>query len=359
MESSLPTRDDHLALLRDGGPLIDVRAPVEFAKGAAPGAVSAPILDDDQRARVGRCFRAQGQAAAVALGHELVSGELRERRVAGWLALARAHPGATLICRRGGLRSQIAQRWLSEAGATLPRVAGGFDALRRAAAAGLAAEVAGRRWFVLGGRTGSGKTDLLVELPHHLDLEGLANHRGSAFGQLPGGQPTTIRFELAVARACLRAAPEVALVVEDESAMIGRLPVPEPIREVIRSAPRVVIDDPLERRIARVLRDYVHEPLARGDAPEALAGALQGATDRIKKRLGGLMHRTVTEQLAAAFASGRDEDHARWIESLLVHYYDPLYDHPRHNQRERVVFQGPHDAVDAFLRKETAAGAAR
>ncbi|MFZ8889407.1 MAG: hypothetical protein ACO2YV_02115, partial [Pseudomonadales bacterium] len=106
------------ALLLEGRPLLDVRAPIEFLKGAIPGATNHPLMNDDERARVGRCYKQEGHDAAVRLGHRLVSGDTREARIEAWAAWAKAHPTGALYCFRGGQRSQITQGWLAEAGYT-------------------------------------------------------------------------------------------------------------------------------------------------------------------------------------------------------------------------------------------------
>ena len=103
-------------LLKNATPLIDVRSPDEFARGAVPGAINQPILTDDERAAVGQCYQKDGQAAAIELGEQLVAGELRESRITAWCEVLDAHPDAAQYCWRGGLRSQFAQRWLQDRG---------------------------------------------------------------------------------------------------------------------------------------------------------------------------------------------------------------------------------------------------
>src|SRR5690606_17471921 len=114
--------DDYRALLLAATPLLDVRAPVEFAAGSIPGAQNVPILDNDERAAVGTAYKHEGQQAAITLGHRLVSGARKAARIARWQAFAAQHPDGYLYCFRGGLRSQTAQAWLREAGIELPLV---------------------------------------------------------------------------------------------------------------------------------------------------------------------------------------------------------------------------------------------
>jgi tRNA 2-selenouridine synthase len=176
--------------------MMDARAPIEFAKGAFPGAVNLPLMNDHERQRVGTCYKQHGQQAAIVMGHQLVSGAIKAERIQAWADFARAHPDGYLYCFRGGLRSQIVQQWLKdEAGIDYPRVAGGYKAMRNFLLNTVDQAVAQCDFVLLGGMTGTGKTEVLTQLRNGLDLEGHANHRGSSFGKRATGQPTNIDFE--------------------------------------------------------------------------------------------------------------------------------------------------------------------
>jgi len=328
-------------LLRAGTPFIDLRAPREFARGSIPGAVNLPLLDDHERHQVGVCYRESGQAAAITLGHELVSGAVKRARIDGWLRFAHRHPDAWLYCWRGGLRSEIAQQWLADSGVKVPRVPGGFKALRGECLAALE-EAPGRgRWLVVGGRTGSGKTRLLERLPCSIDLEGLANHRGSAFGGRPGGQPTPVDFENALAVRYLRH-EHTLLVLEDESRTIGRLALPASWHDAMQHAALAILETPLEQRVRNIREEYVAGPLAEGTEPAVLEQQLEQALARIRRRLGGQRHDEVRAALADGFTSGR---HELWIGLLLSWYYDPMYDYQLEQKRDRVVASGDADSL--------------
>ena len=120
-------------ILASDTPLIDVRAPVEFRQSAMPAAINLPLMNDDERAAVGTCYKRQGPDAALALGHQLVNGEIRARRLAAWKEACARHPDGYLCCARGGQRSHIVQQWLKEAGVDYPLLVGGYKALRQAA----------------------------------------------------------------------------------------------------------------------------------------------------------------------------------------------------------------------------------
>lgn len=124
---------DYRAILASDTPLIDVRAPIEFAQGAMPAAINLPLMNDDERAAVGTCYKRQGPEAALALGHQLVSGETREARINAWREASLAHPEGFLCCARGGQRSHISQAWLKVAGVDYPLIRGGYKALRQTA----------------------------------------------------------------------------------------------------------------------------------------------------------------------------------------------------------------------------------
>jgi tRNA 2-selenouridine synthase len=333
-------------LLAAASAFLDVRSPGEFARGSVPGAVNLPLLDDAERHRVGIAYKTQGHDAAVALGHRLVSGEVRHARERAWLAFAESQPDAWLYCWRGGQRSEIAQQWLAALGVHLPRVPGGFKALRHTCLAVVERAPGAKRWVVLGGRTGSGKTALLAELPNALDLEGLAHHRGSAFGALELPQPAPVSFENALATAFLQHRADV-LVLEDESRTIGRLALPLGWHERMQHAPLALLQVPLDQRVLNIAREYLTEPLQRGVPEPVLHARYSDAVRRIQRRLGGLRRQAVQAALDRGFSHG---DHAPWIELLLGWYYDPMYDHQLEAKRHRVVVQGCAATVREYLR---------
>ena len=364
-------------LLANDVPLIDLRAPAEFSRGAFPCAVNRPLLTDAERAEIGTLHKRRGREAAIRRGHELVAGEVRDARVKSWTDFLTKHPEAVIYCWRGGLRSAIAQSWLRECGWNVPRVEGGYKRLRQtcldlfdsvapadspapadsaspadsSASKDLAASmdagesVSTKHWLVLSGRTGVGKTKVIEKLPEAIDLEALARHRGSAFGGHGGPQPTPIAFENALAIAYLKhRGPR--LIVEDESRTIGRLALPQPWHARMQQSPVVLLEAPLPERIAHIRAEYVDEPLANGTSQQALLNRHLAALDRIKKRLGDNRHGEVADALQAGFGTG---SHEEWIERLLTWYYDPMYDYQLKAKQRRVLFRGGRSEVAAFL----------
>ncbi|WP_137807536.1 tRNA 2-selenouridine(34) synthase MnmH [Pseudomonas sp. G(2018)] len=345
-------------------PMMDARAPIEFAKGAFPGAVNLPLMNDHERQRVGTCYKQHGQQAAIALGHQLVSGAIKAERIQAWADFARAHPDGYLYCFRGGLRSQIVQQWLKdEAGIDYPRVAGGYKAMRNFLLSTVDQAVAQCDFVLLGGMTGTGKTEVLTQLRNGLDLEGHANHRGSSFGKRATGQPTNIDFEnrLAVDLLKKRAQGLEQFVLEDESRAIGSCALPLPLYQGMQQYPMVWLEDSLHGRVERILRDYVVDLCAEfirvhGDEGFALfSERLLESLNNVHKRLGGERHRRMLllmeEALAEQGSSGSVDLHRGWIEGLLVEYYDPMYAFQREKKGARIEFAGERGAVLEYLRE--------
>jgi len=334
-------------------PLLDLRAPCEFAQGAFPNAFNLPLLNDAERHLVGKCYRESGQDAAVALGHELVAGEAREARLQTWLEFARANPGGALYCFRGGLRSQTVLQWLRECGINYPQIAGGYKALRRYLIDELAQAVGSLPLIVLGGRTGSGKTLLLQTLQSFVDLEDLAQHRGSSFGATTVPQPTNITFENALTIALLRLEPasEQPVFLEDEGRLIGRVSLPDVLHTALQCGPSIILEAPLEERIEISLEAYIIELQERycensglAQGMRAFAAHHRDALQRISKRFGGVNMEVTLALFERALlqqgSQGRFDDYRPYISKLLTDYYDPMYDYQIARKQRPVLMQG-------------------
>ncbi len=334
---------DYRALFLTDVPLMDTRAPVEFARGAFPAAVNLPLMTDAERHEVGICYKESGQGAAIALGHELVSGEIRASRIQGWCDFARQHPEGYLYCFRGGLRSSTARQWMREAGVDYPLVLGGYKAMRRFLIEELERSVAAASFVLVAGRTGCGKTRVIEALDRSVDLEGLALHRGSSFGRLLDPQPSQIDFENALSIQLMRSLESGnTLVLEDEGKLIGRVSLPEALRDRMRESRLLVVEEPVASRVEVIFEDYILDLGSRyhqrhGDAGQSEhTEHLREGLGRIRKRLGGVLYAEIDVLMQQAFAARDNDLHRQWIELLLVKYYDPMYDY-QIGQREGVV----------------------
>lgn len=353
---------DYCAILRAETPIIDVRAPVEFAQGAMPAAVNLPLMNDAERAAVGTCYKRQGPEAALALGHKLVSGQTRQQRIDAWLDACRRAPQGYLCCARGGQRSHITQSWIKENGLDYPLIVGGYKALRQAAIK--ATEELVRHPIVLiGGCTGNGKTPLVRQQPQGIDLEGLAHHRGSSFGRTLTPQFSQATFENHLATALLKGAyqqDKVRWVLEDEGHMIGANHLPECLRDRMAQAPIAVVEDPFELRLERLREEYfthMHHDFtaAFGEEKgwEEYSAYLHHGLFAIRRRLGlqrfAELTATLDEALAEQQRSGSTEAHFAWLVPLLNEYYDPMYRYQLEKKASKIVFRGTSEDVVHWL----------
>lgn len=358
--------DDLQTLCLSDIPLIDTRSPSEFAKGSLPSATNLPLMNDEERAAVGICYQRRGQDAAVQLGHELVTASKKAERVALWKGFAERNPQGALFCFRGGLRSSITQQWLSEIGIDYPRIRGGYKALRRWLMSQSDDIFESSRIILLGGRTGVAKTRALNEgrdgeaVPGSLDLEGLANHRGSAFGKRTSEQPTQIGFELALGIALVkhRSQNQPHLILEDEGRLIGRCALPLSLQVARQHADWVRLEASLDDRIQHSYENYILSNLRELNVNDsengfsAFSAGLLDALTRIQKRLGGQRYQALKAIMTDAIEchrQGDPEQHKHWIASLLTDYYDPMYDYQMEKRNRPPVFAGSESAVADYL----------
>lgn len=357
-----------------GRPSVDVRAPGEYAAGAFPGAENLPLLDDEQRSQVGLAYKNSGQGAAIELGEKLISGRVRDEKILAWRSYFERHPDALIYCLRGGLRSQsVASVLREELRIAAPVFDGGYKAGRRFLLKTLENVPQKESFLIISGRTGTGKTRFLQDLAARVrvvDLEHLAQHRGSAFGKRSGGQPCAGSFENRLALAFLQAHRSThsgPIVLEDESRMIGALTLPLTLFACAQSSPLVVIDEPLVSRVEFLIQEYLrvdYDIAAPEDAirtTSRLRGDLRANLDAITRRLGGARAQRcgelMEEGLRVQGTTGSIAGHAPWVEFLLVEYYDPVYDRHINLQKERIAFRGSKNEAFKFVLNAAAARA--
>ncbi len=345
--------NDYKALFLNDVPMIDTRSPGEYERGSFPCSSSLPLMNNEERAAIGTCYKQQGQDAAIALGHKLVSGEIKQQRVNAWLNFAEQNPQGCLFCWRGGLRSKICQQWLQQLNCDYPRVLGGYKAMRRFLIDTLEQICDQQNFIILAGHTGAAKTELLQSLPNSIDLEGLARHRGSAFGKCIDPQPEQIDFENALAiefLKCVNKNPGTAIILEDESHLIGKCFVPLVLQHAMAKAPLVVVESTLQQRTEHSFNKYILQNLrelqlryGQQRGFELFASELRNSLAKIRKRLGGKRYTLlldVMERAIAQHALGDSALHREWVQALLRDYYAPMYEYQLAKKRERVLFQG-------------------
>jgi tRNA 2-selenouridine synthase len=296
--------------------IIDVRSPAEFAEDHLPGAISLPVLDDEERARVGTIYKQVSPFTARKLGAALVARNAA-RHLEGALADRSGGWRPLVYCWRGGQRSGSFATILSQIGWRVETLAGGYKAWRGLVVREVYDTPVRAAVVVLDGNTGSAKTEVLNLLPGFgvqvIDLEGLARHRGSLFGAL-GEQPSQKAFEGALALALAGLDPTRPVVVEAESSKIGERWVPPELWKAMVAAPRVAI------AASRAVRA---EYLGRAYADlTADASRLAATVDLLQP----LHPREVIEDWQALAAAGAFEALA---DSLMERHYDPRYDKHR------------------------------
>ena len=294
--------------------IIDARSESEFAEDRLPGAVNWPSLNDAQRRLVGTEYKQVSPFVASKRGAALVARNIAEHierevldKPKDWKPL--------VYCWRGGKRSGALAMVLGQIGFRVHLLEGGYRAYRRAVLQALEELPARLRYRVICGSTGSGKSRLLQVLRAHgaqvLDLEALANHRGSVLGLVPGSpQPGQKQFESRVWEVLRHFDPTLPVFVESESKKVGDLRVPPVLIEHMRTATCIQLDLPLEARVALLIEDY-----------DFFVTDTEAFCERLDA-LRALRGNDVVNGWQEAARSGRTSDVVR---DLLVRHYDPNY----------------------------------
>lgn len=289
------------------GIILDVRSPAEYTQGHIPGAVSFPLFNNQERALVGTCYKQKGKDEAVELGFAIVGPKLADF-VARAKVLAPDRQ-VRIHCWRGGMRSASVGWLLETAGFNVSLLIGGYKGFRRWARFLFSAP---QKIIILGGMTGTGKTQILRELGNIgeqvLDLEALANHRGSSYGALGQLlQPTNEQFGNAIAMEWAKFDRSQPLWLEAESKRIGLCRIPQEIFEQMERATIIEISRSRDERVALLVEIY----------GEADINDLIAATERIRRRLGGLRTQEAVSFLQEGKLAAASE--------LILHYYDQTY----------------------------------
>ncbi len=305
--------------LQGAGRIVDVRSPAEYSHAHIPDAINIPLFSDAVRAEIGTLYTQVSREAAIARGFEDLNGRLDSLRTE---VLSHAVHGAVrLHCWRGGMRSESVAWLVAQSGITPYVLDGGYKSYRNEVLARFAQPYS---LIILAGMTGAGKTEVLAELQklgeQVVDLEGLAHHKGSAFGWLgESAQPSTEQFENELALLLQTCSPQKRLWLEDESKNIGKVLIPNAWYEQMSAAPRVVLETDPQARLERLLRLYANYP------PEELITCVE----KIRKRLGG-------DNANECIRNIREGELARAVESVLA-YYDKRYRYSLTSARTRLL----------------------
>ncbi|MBX2944802.1 MAG: tRNA 2-selenouridine(34) synthase MnmH [Cyclobacteriaceae bacterium] len=309
---------DEFLKIRHKLPAVDVRSEGEFAEGHIPGVINIPLLNNQERIAVGTDYKQKGQLEAIKTGFRLVGPRLNDIIDE---TLRIAHGELLVHCWRGGMRSANFCRFVQMAGVKTYALKGGYKAYRQQAVASFSLPF---KLMVIGGETGSGKSEILRALKatgeQVIDLEHLALHKGSVFGglNLPA-QPTTEQFQNELFECLLKLDLSKRIWIEDESIAIGRIFLPEPLWRTMGRSPVVEIDVPKKDRIQRLVNEYSQTN------PDQFLEAMK----KITKKLGGQHFNAAAEKLM-------QNDWSSTIDILLT-YYDKAYRNGLERKQNRVV----------------------
>ena len=329
--------------------IIDVRSELEFEKGTIPNSFNIPILNDDEYKLVGTDYKKHGQDSAIRVGESLVTGEKKERLVDDWIRAIKKYNIEYIFCKRGGLRSKTAKRWLKEKDLDIKILEGGYKLYRkRIVHLHEDTNNYNGNWIIVAGYTGSGKTLLIKELDSSIDIESLAKHRGSTFGSLRESQPTQQNFENILTQSYLEKC-NGNIFLEAESRNIGRVTLPGKFYDKMRSSKYIFVEANIETRVNNIVEEYVLMPLQNGMQRDNLLILYQAALNKINRRLGGDNYLIIKDEMNKAF-NVQGSSHELWIKLLLEKYYDRLYKHKLDEISNQIIFSSDWSACKDYLK---------
>ena len=311
---ALMTFADVLAQIETFDIIIDVRSPGEFAEDHLPGAINCPVLDDDERIRIGTLYKQVNAFEAKKAGAALVSRNIGNHIETRFMDKPRDWK-PLIYCWRGGNRSGAMAHVLARIGWHAVQLDGGYKEFRRHVNTALTTLPGQFRYRVICGTTGSGKSRLLQTLAaagaQVLDLELLAAHRGSVLGHLPDApQPSQKMFETRIWEKLRGFDPAVDVFIESESKKVGNLRVPDALMDAMRASPCIALELPDAARVALLMADYAHFV----ESPDALNRQLDCLTT---------LYGAAPIKRWQDMASGGAMEPL--VSELLVQHYDPAY----------------------------------
>lgn len=339
---NIPVDIEKFLKLAEQFPVVDVRSPAEFAQGHIPGAHNIPLFDNEERTKVGTAYKQTGRQAAIKRGLELTGKKLVwfitevekiiSEQFHGELSAILLH------CWRGGMRSANFAYLLNLYGIKTFTLIKGYKAYRNFVLQSFEREIP--NLYILGGETGSGKTEILSELNRQgeniIDLEKLAEHKGSAFGALgKKPQPTQEQFENNLSSEWCKQISALPngkrLWMEDESRSIGKIQIPNPLWEQMKRAPIIRVQIPKEERIRKLVNDY-------GKFSQE---KLMECILKIEKRLGPQHTKHALEEL--------QKENLQEVARITLTYYDKAYYYHHEKRNFQDVFFVECETADAAL----------
>jgi tRNA 2-selenouridine synthase len=305
--------------MSDGHLTIDVRSPAEYKKGHIPHVVNMPLFDDEERAIVGTLYKQKGRNDAVEKGLEIVGPKMAE--FVRFVKPLVKDNKIFIHCWRGGMRSGSVGWLFDTMGYEVYTLSGGYKSYRNLVIDQLGTKA---NYIIIGGRTGSGKTEMLHNLQEQgeqiLDFERIANHKGSAFGALgEPTQPTTEQFENNLYAELSKLDRNRPIWIEDESKNIGNCYITNEMWAHMRKSPMIIIDLPIEIRIKRLVKDY----------GENFTQGLEASILKIEKRLGNEAMKEALQKLS--------ENNLADVARIVLRYYDKAYDHSVLNKDKELI----------------------
>ncbi|MBI4929120.1 MAG: tRNA 2-selenouridine(34) synthase MnmH [Bacteroidetes bacterium] len=342
---NVPLNIEEFIKLANEFTVIDVRSPAEFEQGHIPGAHNIPLFDNDERAKVGTAYKQTGRQKAIEIGLELVGPKLsgfiqKTKEILRGVSSRKGgtqndnQPETILVhCWRGGMRSENFAHLLNVYGYKTHTLIKGYKAYRNFVLKSFESEA---NIIILGGETGSGKTEILNNLfllgEQIINLEMLANHKGSAFGSLgEKPQPTQEQFENNLSHALSHLDISKRIWLEDESRSIGTCQLPNPIWEKMKQAPIMRVNIPKQERIERLMNDYGKF------SREELANCIL----KIEKRLGPQHAKQALEEL--------EKGNLREVADITLTYYDKAYNYNHEKRNFKDVFVVECESANANL----------
>lgn len=302
---------ENLLQTKDGHTLVDVRSPSEYDEATIPGSINIPIFSDEERAEVGTIYKQVGKEEAKQRGLEIFSAKLPDFIE----QFKKVNTPMTVFCWRGGMRSKTAATVLDLMGIHATRLYGGIKSYRQWVVHELEKQDFPPNLYVLNGYTGSGKTIILQKLAAKgypvIDLEKLAGHRGSIFGQIGLKPSKQKKFDSLLVQAMKRFENEPFVFIEGESKRIGRVVLPDFLYDKKENGKQLFIHLPFELRVKIILDEY---------HPMDYADKFMEAFQFIKKRI----HTPIAKEIEEALQAN---DYAKAVKLLLEFYYDPRYEH--------------------------------